>query len=127
MLLGPSSLRMLKCWTDFPGYAEFVRDRWGSYDLHGWGGYVLKEKLKLIKGGLKEWHQQHSQNLEGKLQEVKDRMASLDSKGESSDLLLEEVEELRGLSINLHSLSLVHSSMCWQKARLNWLQECDTN
>ena len=124
---GPRPLRMLKCWADFLGYVEFVREWWGSYDLHGWGGYVLKEKLKLIKGALKACHQQHYQNLEGKLQKVKERMASLDYKGESSDLSLEEVVELHGLSDNLHSLSRVHSSMSWQKARLHWLQEGDTN
>lgn len=50
---GPRPLRMLKCWADFPGYAQFVRDTWGSFNINGWGGFVLKEKLKLIKGSLK--------------------------------------------------------------------------
>jgi len=40
-----------------------VREKCGSYNIEGWGAYVLKEKLKLIKGSLKEWHQRHSQNL----------------------------------------------------------------
>ena len=124
---GPRPLRMLKCWADFPGYADFVRSRWGSFVLNGWGSYVLKEKLKLIKGSLKEWHQTHSQNLDGKLRVVKDRMATLDCKGESSDLLHDELKELHELSVNLHSLSRVQSSMCWQKARLTWLQEGDAN
>ena len=34
---GPRPLRMLKCWADFPGYADFVRSRWGSFVLNGWG------------------------------------------------------------------------------------------
>ncbi|MCI95604.1 endonuclease/exonuclease/phosphatase family protein, partial [Trifolium medium] len=28
-----------------------------------WGGFVLKEKLKMIKLALKEWHAAHTQNL----------------------------------------------------------------
>lgn len=95
--------------------------------MNGWGSYVPKEKLKLIKGSLKEWHRSHSQNMEGKLRVVKDMMASLDSKGESSDLLQEEMEELHELSFSLHSLSQVQSSMCWQKARPTWLQEGNAN
>ena len=51
---GPRPLRMLKSWADFPGYTDFVRNRWGSFVLNGWGGNALKEKLKLIKGSLKE-------------------------------------------------------------------------
>jgi hypothetical protein len=69
---GPRPLRMLKCWADFPGYSQFVRDKWSSLHINGWGGFVLKENLKLIKGSLKEWHQRHSQNLESKCFVVKD-------------------------------------------------------
>jgi len=102
---GPRVLLMLKCWADFPGYEQFVRDKWGSFTIEGWGAYVLKEKLKLIKGSLREWHQRHSQNLTGKYNMVKERMSILDIKGETSSLDEEEVTELHDLSVNFHSLS----------------------
>jgi len=57
---GPRPFRMLKCWADLPGYEQYVRDKRASYNIEGWGAYVLKEKLKMLKGGLKEWHQNHS-------------------------------------------------------------------
>jgi len=44
---------MLKCWADLPGYFQFVKEKWQMFDVSGWGGFVLKEKLKLIKGSLK--------------------------------------------------------------------------
>jgi hypothetical protein len=72
---GPCPLRMLKCWSDFPGYANFVRDQWNYFQVEGWGGYVLRQKLKLIKNSLKEWHRQHSQNMEGKMTQVKERIS----------------------------------------------------
>lgn len=83
---GPRPLRMLKCWADFNGYSEFVRDKLTSFSLSGWGGYVLQKKLKMIKFCLKDWHQHHSKNLVGKLSEMKDRISSLDIKGEEVDL-----------------------------------------
>lgn len=60
---GPQPSRFLKCWSDTPGYKQFVRNLWNSFQVEGWGGYVLKEKLKLIKAALKDWHVSHSQNL----------------------------------------------------------------
>jgi hypothetical protein len=46
------------------------------------GGYVLKEKLKLIKGALREWHVAHSQNLSSRITSLKSRLPDLDIQGE---------------------------------------------
>jgi len=51
----------------------------------------------------------------------------LDEKGEVSTLGEDEVEELHGLSEELHSLSMIHYSICWQQSRINWLREGDVN
>ena len=124
---GPRPFRMPKCWADYTGYEQFVREKWGSFSIERWGAYVLTEKLKLIKGSLREWHQRHSQNLIGKCNTVKERMSTLDIKGETSTLDEEEVIELHDLSVNLHSLLRVQTSMCWQQAQTKWLQEGDAN
>jgi len=125
---GPRPLRMLKCWSEYPGYSNFVREQWGSFQVQRWGSYVLRQKFKMIhKNSLKEWHRQHSQNMEGKMTEVKNRVSYLVSKGEVSALCDEEVMELHELSANLHSMARIHNSINWQKARLKWLQEGDAN
>ncbi|XP_024632722.1 uncharacterized protein [Medicago truncatula] len=81
----------------------------------------------MIKICLKEWHQQHTKNIEGKILEVNNRISSLDTKGEEFDLLEAETKEIRELSIELHSLSHVHTIMNWQKAGMNWVKEGDAN
>jgi len=50
------------------------------------GGFVLRQKLKMMKSSLKEWHSQHAQNLNGKIMEIKNRLAVLDEKGETEEL-----------------------------------------
>jgi ribosome recycling factor len=65
--------------------------------------------------------------MEGKILEVKYRIAYFDTKGEVSALLDEEVNELHELSVSLHSMARVQTSINWQNARLNWLQEGDAN
>lgn len=81
--------------------------------MDGWGGYVLKQKLKMIKFCLKAWHQQHSKNLDGKILDVKNQISSLDIKGEEVVLQDDEIKELHDVSANLHSMARVQTSMNW--------------
>jgi len=104
---GPRPFRILKCWADIPGYELCVKEQWASYNIDGWGAYVLKEKLKRLKGSLKEWHQNHSQNLESRCGLLKERMSILDIKGETTALVEEEEDEIHALSVKLHSLSRI--------------------
>ena len=124
---GPNLLRMLKCWEKFLGYDNFVREKWQSFQVDGWGGYVLKEKFKLIKLALKDWHQLHTQNSPAKISYLKDKITVFDLKSETDLLLDDEVEELHGLSENLFSFSRINSSIRWQQSRMQWLREGDAN
>jgi hypothetical protein len=51
---GLRPLRMLKCWRDIPSYNLLVKEKWHSLQVGGCGDFVLQEKLKQIKGALKE-------------------------------------------------------------------------
>ena len=87
----------------------------------------MKEKLKLLKLALKDWHQRHAQNLPARILSLKEQIAFLDLKGESTVLLDDEIQELHGLSEELFSLSRANSSICWQQSRVQWLKEGDAN
>ncbi|GAU13014.1 hypothetical protein TSUD_173140 [Trifolium subterraneum] len=93
---GPRPSRMLKCWKDVPGYNLFVKDKWSSFQVAGWGGFLLKEKFKMIKLALKDRHQAHTQNMSGRIKFLKDRLATLEEKGGEEDLTESEISELRG-------------------------------
>ncbi|GAU23363.1 hypothetical protein TSUD_334100 [Trifolium subterraneum] len=69
------------------------RDKWNSLQVDGWGGYVLKEKLKMIKAALKDSHIAHAQNLPKA-----------------------EIAELHGISTDIHSLSKLNASINWQQS-----------
>ena len=47
----------------------------------------MKEKLKLLKLALKEWHQRHSHNLLARIMSLKDKIEVIDLKGETEVLL----------------------------------------
>ncbi|KAK2449150.1 hypothetical protein QL285_008374 [Trifolium repens] len=124
---GPRPSRMLKCWRDIPGYQLFVSERWSSFQVEGWGGFVLKEKLKMIKVALKDWHKAHAQNLPSRIETKKARLAALDLKGEEEDLSEVELAEFSGITSDIHSLSRLQASINWQQSRSLWLKEGDAN
>ncbi|GAU34888.1 hypothetical protein TSUD_144190 [Trifolium subterraneum] len=118
---------MLKCVKDILGYNLFVRDKWNSFHIDGWGGFLLKEKLKMIKAALKDWHLAHTQNLPSQIDSLKTQLSALDLKGEEEDLTEAELVELHGVTFDIHSLSRLHASVCWQQFRSRWLKEGDAN
>lgn len=69
----------------------------------------------------------HVQNLDGRVKMAKNCMSELDLKGEESGLHDDEVQELHELSVCVHSMARVQTSMNWQKARSQWLSEGDAN
>jgi hypothetical protein len=93
----------------------------------GWGGFVLKDKLKVMKGALKEWHAAHAHNLSSRIDSLKVRLSALDLKGEQDTLSEAEVEELHGVTTDIHSLSRLQASINWQQSRSRWLKEGDAN
>jgi len=111
---GPKLVRMLKCWSKFPGYKQFVRSKLQSFQVEGWGGFVLKEKLKNVKIALKDWHLTHSHNLPGKILSLKTQIDVLEARGEVNDLSEEDMTDLHEMSADLHSLSRANASISWQ-------------
>ncbi|GAU49673.1 hypothetical protein TSUD_91110 [Trifolium subterraneum] len=124
---GPRPSRMLKCWKNNPDYFQFVRDKWNSLQVDGWGDFVLKEKFKMIKSALKEWHQSHAQNLPSRIESLKLQLSALDNKGGDAVLSAVELEEMHEISSDIHSLSRMNASICWQQSRSRWLTEGDAN
>ncbi|GAU21022.1 hypothetical protein TSUD_132340 [Trifolium subterraneum] len=124
---GPRPIRLFKCWSEVPGYYDFVREKWKSFNVSGWSGFVLKEKLKQIKLALRDWHLNHTANIATKIQGTKLRMEELDLLAENRELDAMEEAEIRSLSVNLISFSKLQASMQWQKSRVNWLREGDAN
>jgi len=118
---------MLKCSQDILGYNQFVSNKWKILQVDGCRGFVLKEKFKLIILALKEWHMTHTDNLPGQIDSLKQHLSVLDCKGEDEVLSEAEIEKMHGIISDIHSLSRINTSICWQQSMLLWLREGDAN
>ncbi|MCH99751.1 endonuclease/exonuclease/phosphatase family protein [Trifolium medium] len=124
---GPKPFKMLRCWKEIEGYHAFVRNKLKEIQVEGWGGYILKEKLKRIKKDLMEWHKFHSSNLGERIQNTKEKLNSLDMKFQEIVPNENDIEERLEVIASLHKMSELESSIMWQKARLKWMKEGDAN
>ena len=82
---------------------------------------MFKEKLKLMKSALKDWHTTHTKNLPGRINSLISQIDVLESRGEMNVLSKVEVAELHTMTNDLHSLSRTNASIMWQQSRLLWL------
>ncbi|KAK2421841.1 hypothetical protein QL285_032424 [Trifolium repens] len=80
-----------------------------------------------MKGALKEWHVAHAHNLSSRIDSLKVWLSALDLKGEEDNLSEAELEEMHGVTTDIHSLSRLQASINWQQSRSRWLKEGDAN
>jgi hypothetical protein len=46
------------CWLENRNFKGVVEESWRCFAGKGWMGFLLKEKLKYLKGRLKDWNKE---------------------------------------------------------------------
>ena len=79
---GPKPFRVLDCWLLDKSFKSIVKECWLSQQQSGWGGFVLKEKIKKLKERLKTWNRDQFgdtlkkyKKIEGKLNQLEVNLA----------------------------------------------------
>ena len=124
---GPRPFKTIDAWFMEPGFKEFVKEKWCSYNVQGNSIYRLKEKLKLLKVDLKDWNKNEYGCLETKKKQILRQIEDLDVNDDNNSL--EEHDKLRRMELFSH-LRLIDKqveSLCRQKSRANWFKLGDTN
>lgn len=71
---GVKPFRFVNAWLSHPQFREVVEKSWREGGLAGWGGYVVKEKLKCLKEDLKRWNRDHFGHIDNKIQVVREEI-----------------------------------------------------
>ncbi|KAL8470805.1 hypothetical protein ACS0TY_033399 [Phlomoides rotata] len=88
---GSRPFRFLNYWISHPTFKEFFEKKWAEYNIEGWSGFILKEKLKLLRQDLKTWNKEVFGIMEEKIAEKKQVIEELDTIDDTFELEEEEV------------------------------------
>jgi exonuclease III len=124
---GPKPFRFNNFWLRHKDFKEVVSNAWNSQEVSGWMGFILKERLKFLKGVIKLW----SKEVYGKPEEKKKRLVeeikALDLKSEMVGLSVEEVGLRKQLFEELWVVLKSIDASIFQRSRSKWLKEGDSN
>ncbi|XP_057432140.1 uncharacterized protein LOC130724887 [Lotus japonicus] len=94
---GPKPFRVLNCWLQDPRITGVVDSFWKEATVNGWGAYVLKEKLKRLKGKLKQWNRDVFGDLKLRWERAVQLINELDAIEEEEGPSQADVEERKEL------------------------------
>lgn len=124
---GPKPFRTLDHWFQDPLFKKFVVDSWEGISIQGWGAYVLKEKLKLLKSKLKQWNLESFENPQALQQRIVKDLNYLDKKEENLGLTEEVIQKRVELQNEFWKVAIRNESVLSQQSRVKWLKEGDLN
>ncbi|KAH1213353.1 putative ribonuclease H protein [Glycine max] len=124
---GPKPFKVMDWWLQDKGFQDMVALKWSNYHPNGWGGFALKQKLKFIKGCIRQWSSSNGVINVKKIQDLKKELNALEAGISDRIMNQSEVDLKKSLQEQLWHASNAYESMLRQKARVKWLKEGDRN
>jgi len=89
---GPKPFRFNNYWLENRKLKDVVEESWNVQEVNEWMCCVLKDKLKNLKGRLREWNKEEYGSMDTRILRIKEEIEELDVRGEESMLSEEEVQ-----------------------------------
>nr|GEU59798.1 hypothetical protein [Tanacetum cinerariifolium] len=124
---GPKAFKIFDHWFTVPGFDSLVNKSWSEGLYNGTPDIILKNKLKKLKGDIKEWN--YSKRVESNRlkEELKKRIFDWDQKAELGSLSPNDVDAMEELLLELMHLEQNDRNSLNQKSRVKWAIEGDEN
>ncbi|WMV42421.1 hypothetical protein MTR67_035806 [Solanum verrucosum] len=90
-------------------------------------GFVLAEKLKLLKGKMKEWSKNNRKNCNTQKEEIMEELAKWEAVQEQRVLTEEEIQQKTNLAITYEQVAKNEEIRWRQRSRIQWLKQRDKN
>jgi len=124
---GPKPFRVLDCWLKNKQFQNMVKETWANTHPGGWGGFSLKEKLKILKQKIKLWNKDHFGDISEKIKQIQLELNHLEVSSNISLLSPDTAAARKKLQEDLWTAAQAHESLLRQKARTKWIKEGDCN
>ncbi|KAH1209620.1 hypothetical protein GmHk_15G044100 [Glycine max] len=73
-LNGPKPFKFFDWWLNNKKFHKFIEESWWAMEVHGYGAFVLKEKINMLKNSMKVWNVNEFGCLEKRLREKFDEV-----------------------------------------------------
>ncbi|KAH1203108.1 putative ribonuclease H protein [Glycine max] len=123
---GPKPFKVFDGWLNIKEYQRVVKDCWSAFQPMGWGGFVLKNKLKLLKHRLKVWSKDNTADLCSQVKQLQQNLNDLEN-SMSSQPSEQQAKQLKKVQSELWEKANLHESIMRQKSRSKWIKEGDRN
>ncbi|KAH1213739.1 putative ribonuclease H protein [Glycine max] len=123
---GSKPFKVFDAWLKNKEYQKVVRDCWAANQLFGWGGFVLKNKLKILKARLKLWSKENAADMCNKMKQIQQELNDLENSMPSQPSV-QHVQLLKKLQAELWEKANLYESTLRQKSRSRWIKEGDSN
>jgi hypothetical protein len=124
---GPKPFRFNNFWLDHKIFKKIVEECWKGQDVTGWMAFVLKEKLKVLKLCLKDWHKKEFGCVETRISKIVGDINDLDLRGEVLGLNAQDMELRKNLFGQFWNLQKTKEASIFQRSRSKWLRQGDAN
>ncbi|KAL5142373.1 Cleavage and polyadenylation specificity factor subunit 2 [Glycine soja] len=124
---GPKPFRVADWWLHQKGYQRVVREAWRADQQPGWGGFLLKNKLRMLKLSIKQWSKEFGNISSKEIHRIQQKLNAVEDIAATRPLSEEEIKNRHSLQQQLWEVSTAYESLLRQKSRSRWLQEGDNN
>ncbi|PNX74096.1 cysteine-rich receptor-like protein kinase [Trifolium pratense] len=123
---GPKPFKFNNCWTEHPDFNSFVTNLWGNLNITGKKAFVIKEKLKKLKEGLRVWNKEIFGILDLNIEKTVNELNELEGMFASRGTVPNSVNS-KVINQKFWELLNFKESLIKQKSRVKWIQEGDSN
>lgn len=123
----PIPFKFFDHWLHEEGFCQMIETQWQQICVSGCASYRFKEKLKLLKIGIKKWRHENPIATTARRDELKEEMNAWDLRAEKETLSPDEANQLRAARNEYYKAEKEISSSLKQKARLRWAIDGDEN
>ncbi|XP_028110763.1 uncharacterized protein LOC114309252 [Camellia sinensis] len=124
---GPRPFWFINAWTSHPKFGEVVKKSWVDSAFTGWAGFIIMNKLKVLRSVLKKWNVEVFGNVTHSLKTAEEELHAIGLVAESRRLMQNEVKRRREVRKEVWSLNRREEWLWRQKSRVNWSLKGDKN
>ncbi|KAH0716935.1 hypothetical protein KY285_012966 [Solanum tuberosum] len=93
-------------WLEVEGFKDRVKEWWASFQVNGRSGYILAEKLKMLKVKLKEWSKVNRGNWKQRKEDILNQISKWETVQEQRPLTDNELIQKTHLAMEFEELEV---------------------